>query len=70
MPRLVLEEALETTKIHPVAVKIDDHTGPLTKKAIQVFIIQSPEERDPVIRAMELQGFSTRAHDRIPKMTG
>jgi magnesium chelatase family protein len=32
MPPLALEEALETTKIHSVAEKIDDHTPLMTKR--------------------------------------
>ena len=32
IPPLILEEALETTKIHSVAGKIDDHTALMTKR--------------------------------------
>jgi magnesium chelatase family protein len=36
MPPLTLEEALETTKIHSVAGKIDDHTPRYDEKAFQI----------------------------------
>jgi len=32
MPPFTYEKALETTKIHSVAGKIDDHTGLMTKR--------------------------------------
>jgi hypothetical protein len=32
IPRLILEQALETIKIHSVAGKIDDHTALMTKR--------------------------------------
>ena len=36
IPPLTLEEALETTKIHSVAGKIDDHTALMTKRPFRV----------------------------------
>ena len=42
IPPLTLEEALETTKIHSVAGKIDDHTALMTKGHSGHHIIQFP----------------------------
>ncbi len=42
IPPLTLEEALETTKIHSVAGKIDDHTALMTKRPFRSHIIQYP----------------------------
>ena len=39
IPPLTLEEALETTKIHSVAGKIDDHTALMTKRPFRSRII-------------------------------
>jgi magnesium chelatase family protein len=36
IPPLTLEEALETTKIHSVAGKIDDHTALITKRPFRL----------------------------------
>ena len=35
IPPLTLEEAIETTKIHSVAGKIDDHTALMTKRTFR-----------------------------------
>ena len=36
IPPLTLEEALETTKIHSVAGKIDDHTALMTRRPFRI----------------------------------
>ena len=40
IPPLTLEEALETTRIHSVAGKIDDHTALMTRDPSEVLITQ------------------------------
>jgi hypothetical protein len=46
IPPLSLEEALETTKIHSVAWKIDDHTALMKKDHFGLHIIQFLMNRD------------------------